>query len=251
MAITLKSHREIALMHQAGRILASILAELSTAARPGMTTRELDHLACRWIQEAGAEPVFLGYRGYPACLCTSVNDEVLHGIPGSRRLQAGDLLSLDLGLRFHGLVVDAAVTVIVGDSVHPEAARLITATEEAFWAGCAAAQPGNRVGDIGAAIEHVARRYGYAVIADYGGHGVGLGLHEEPSVPNTGPAGRGPLLRAGMTLAIEPMLTNGSGETVVRPDGWTVVTKDGGLATHYEHTVLVSETGPIVLTMAE
>lgn len=247
MPVTLKSAREIELMRAAGRIAAIVLDELKAIARPGITTAELDKLACERTRELGGRPAFLGYRGYPACLCTSVNEQVLHGIPGKRTLGDGDLLSLDVGVEYRGLYVDAAVSLVVGtgDSL---AYRLVAAAEGAFRAGLEMAYPGRRLGDLGAAIEAYARAQGFSVIVGYSGHGVGLALHEEPSVPNTGPAGRGIRLRPGMTLAVEPMLSAGSPETVVAEDGWTVSTRDGSLAAHYEHTVWISPEGPVILT---
>lgn len=247
MPVTLKSAREIELMRAAGRIAAIVLDELKVIARPGITTGELDKLACERIRELGGRPAFLGYRGYPACLCTSVNEQVLHGIPGKRTLQDGDLLSLDVGVEYRGLYVDAAVSLIVGtgDSL---AYRLVAAAEGAFRAGLEIAYPGRRLGELGAAIEAYVRAQGFSVIVGYSGHGVGLALHEEPSVPNTGPAGRGIRLRPGMTLAVEPMVSAGSPETVVAADGWTVSTRDGSLAAHYEHTIWISPEGPVILT---
>lgn len=247
MSIVLKSPREIECMRQAGRIVALVLAELRTAAQAGVTTATLDRLASEIITREGGEPAFRGYRGYPATICTSVNDEVLHGIPGRRVLRAGDLLKLDVGVRWQGMYADAAVSVVVGRGSQL-AYRLVEVVEEAFWAGYTMARPGRYLGDIGAAIEEIVRRNGFSVIEGYAGHGVGRALHEEPSLPNHAEAGRGILLRSGMTLAIEPMISAGSGQTLVKRDGWTVVTRDGSLAAHYEHTVWISESGPVILT---
>ncbi len=234
-------------MRQAGRIVALVIAELCRIAQPGITTAELDRLASDIIVREGGESAFRGYRGYPASICTSVNDEVLHGIPGRRVLREGDLLKLDVGVRWQGLFADAAVSLVIGRGsqlVH----RLVEVVEEAFWAGYAMARPGRYLGDIGAAIEEIVRRNGFSVIEGYAGHGVGRALHEEPSVPNRGEAGCGILLRSGMTLAIEPMISAGGGQTRLKRDGWTVVTRDGSLAAHYEHTVWISESGPVILT---
>uniref|UniRef100_A0A7C2WKH3 Methionine aminopeptidase n=2 Tax=Thermorudis TaxID=1649508 RepID=A0A7C2WKH3_9BACT len=247
MPVTLKSAREIELMRAAGRIAATVLDELRAVARPGVTTGELDALACERIRELGGRPAFLGYRGYPACICTSVNEQVLHGIPGKRVLRDGDLLSLDVGVEYRGLYVDAAVSLVVG-TPSSLAQRLVAAAEGAFRAGLEVAYPGQRLGDLGAAIEAYVRAQGFSVITGYSGHGVGLDLHEEPSVPNTGPAGRGIRLRPGMTLAVEPMLSAGGPETVVADDGWTVSTRDGSLTAHYEHTIWIGSEGPVILT---
>ncbi|MCS7246333.1 MAG: type I methionyl aminopeptidase [Thermomicrobium sp.] len=247
MSIVLKSSADLERMRHAGRIAALVLRTLRDAAKPGVTTGALDDLASAIILREGAEPAFRGYRGFPATICTSVNHEVLHGIPGRRVLHDGDVLKIDVGVRWRGFHADAAITVIVGRA-SPLASRLVSVTEEAFWAGYAAARAGNRLGDIGAAIEEVVRRNGFAVIEGYSGHGVGRDLHEEPSVPNMGIAGRGLVLRAGMTLAIEPMVSAGDGRTRIKRDGWTVVTEDGSLAAHYEHTVWISPDGPVVLT---
>lgn len=249
MALVLKSAREIELMRVAGQIAATVLAELSVAATPGVTTGELDRLACERIRQLGGRPAFLGYRGYPGCVCTSVNEQVLHGIPGPRVLAAGDVLSLDVGVEYHGLCVDTAVSLVVGDG-DPRAHRLVAVAEGAFWAAMGVAHPGRRVGEIGAAIESYVRAAGFTVIRGYAGHGVGQSLHEDPTVPNTGPAERGPRLRTGMTIAVEPMVSMGAPETVVASDGWTVSTRDGSLTAHYEHTVWISADGPVILTTA-
>lgn len=247
MPVVLKSAREVELMRVAGQIAATVLDELEQAARPGVTTAGLDELACARIRERGGRPAFLGYRGYPACICTSVNEVVLHGIPGKRVLREGDLLSLDLGVEYRGVFVDAAVSLVVGRG-NELAQRLVAAVEGAFRAGLEMAVPGRRLGDIGAAIEAYARLQGFSVIEGYAGHGIGLALHEEPTVPNTGPAGRGMRLRPGMTVSIEPMLSAGRPETVVASDGWTVSMRDGSLSAHYEHTVWISPDGPVILT---
>jgi len=249
MSIVLKSASEIERMRRAGEIVARVLAELRSLARPGLATAALDARAREIIASEGGRPSFLGYRGYPAAICTSVNDEVLHGLPGPRRLRDGDLLKIDVGVEWGGLHADAAISTIIGRG-SLVAQRLVQAAEEAFWAAVAVARVGARLGDIGAAVEGVVRRYGFAVIEGYSGHGIGRSLHEEPSVPNWGERGRGILLRAGMTLAIEPMVCAGNGRTRVKRDGWTVVTADGSLAAHYEHTVWITDDGPVVLTQA-
>jgi methionyl aminopeptidase len=247
MPIVLKSLREIDAMRHAGQIVALVLEELRENVRPGVTTGDLDRLAAAVMAREGGRSAFLGYRGFPAHICTSVNEQVLHGIPGRRVLRDGDLLKLDVGIEWHGLCADAAISVVVGRG-NRVAEQLVAVAEEAFWAGFAQARPGKHVGDIGAAIAAVIRRAGFAVIEGYAGHGVGRALHEEPSVPNDGQPGEGVLLRSGMTLAIEPMLAAGSGKTRVLRDGWTVVTLDGRLAAHFEHTVWVRDDGPMVLT---
>lgn len=247
MTVIVKSFGEIELMRRAGQLAAVILAELRAASRPGITTKELDRLAARMLRSYGGKPAFLGYRGYPATICASVNDEVLHGIPGRRVLREGDLVKIDIGVEVAGLFADAAVSFVVGEG-EPLVERLVSVTEQAFWAGVEKAWSGNRIGDIGAAIEDVVRRNGFTIVEGFAGLGIGRSLHENPTVPNVGPAGRGLLLRSGMTLAIEPMVSAGTGQTRVKKDGWTVVTEDGSLAAHYEHTVLVSEEGPVILT---
>ncbi len=234
-------------MRRAGGIVALVLAELRERARPGVTTAALDARARELIEQHGGTPSFLGYRGFPGAICTSINQEVLHGIPGRRRLREGDLLKIDVGVMWGGLHADAAISVVVGRGSRI-AEALVRAAEEAFWAGCTAARVGKHIGDVGAAIQEVVRAYGFAVIEGYTGHGIGRDLHEEPAVPNWGEPGQGMLLREGMTLAIEPMVSAGAGATRVKRDGWTVVTVDGSLAAHYEHTVWITKEGPVVLT---
>ena len=214
---------------------------------PGVTTGELDDAAAETIRDAGAAASFLGYRGYPASICASVNDEVLHGIPGRRELRDGDIVSIDVGVMLDGFHADAAFTQGVGE-IDAEAARLIKVTELAFWRGIATLTPGERLGDMAAAIQSCVEEAGFSVVRDYAGHGVGRSLHEDPSAPNWGSAGSGSLVREGMTLAIEPMVTTGSPEVRVLEDGWTVVTVDGGLAAHFEHTVAIASGGRMVLT---
>ncbi|HET9030513.1 MAG TPA: type I methionyl aminopeptidase [Candidatus Aquilonibacter sp.] len=246
--VTLKSAREIETMRRSGKITAKVLAGLMQAARPGMTTGELDAMAEKGIRELGGIPTFKGYHGYTASICTSVNDEVVHGIPGSYVLKDGDLLSIDIGTTFEGYVSDSAVTVGVG-TISPEAQRLLDVTQECLMVGIAQMRAGNHVGDIGAAVQKHAESHGYGVVRELVGHGVGTAMHEEPQVPNYGKAGTGILLRPGLVLAIEPMITQGGHEVEILKDGWTVVTADGKLAAHFEHTIAVTDEGPKILTL--
>ena len=247
MSVSLKSPREIAIMRQSGAIVGEVLAMLRDAAVPGVTTADLDERARELIEARGGRPSFLGYDGFPGSICASINEEILHGIPAEIRLRNGDVLSVDVGVELHGYHTDAAATFVVGTG-SDIARELIAATEEAFRAGARQARAGNRIGDIGAAIAGVAAQAGFHVIEQYAGHGVGTELHEEPDVPNEGEAGTGIKLRSGMTLAIEPMLTVGSGATDMMDDDWTVVTEDDAIAAHYEHTVLVTDGAPEILT---
>lgn len=248
--IIFKSEDEIALMREAGKRLAEVLRLLTERARPGMTTGELDAVAARKIQELGCQPSFLGYHGYPGHICVSVNDEVVHGIPGRRVLKDGDIAGMDAGLIYKGFQADAAVTVGLGQ-ISADAARLIETTERAIRAGIAAGRGGARLSDISAAIQEVAEAAGFSVVREYVGHGIGRAMHEDPQIPNFGPAGRGPVLRRGMALAIEPMVNNGSWRTKVAPDNWTVSTADGSLSAHFEHTIAITEGEPEVLTQFE
>lgn len=238
---------ELAAMRCAGRVVAEVLERLRAAVRPGVTTARLDALAEAWILERGGRPAFKGYRGYPASICASVNDQVVHGIPGPRVLAEGDIISLDVGVVIAGYYADAAVSLAVGAAA-PETLRLLAAGEAALAAGIRAVRAGARIGDIGQAVEDAAAAAGFAVVRDYVGHGIGREMHEAPQVPNYGPAGVGPELRPGMTLAIEPMLTGGAAEVAVAADHWTVVTVDGSWAVHFEHTVVVTEGEAEVLT---
>ncbi len=237
-------------MRQAGRIVATVLDTLSRRLRPGMKTKELDVIAAGEVGRLGAKPSFKGYRGFPANLCVSINDEVVHGIPGERILRQGDIVSLDLGAIFKGFQGDAAVTVGVGE-IDPEARRLIEATEGALEAGIAAARAGARLGDISAAIQSCAESRGYSVVREYSGHGIGRHMHEEPQIPNYGLAGMGPLLEEGMTLALEPMVNMGDWHTRVGDDQWTVLTADGSLSAHFEHTIVITGEEAEVLTARE
>jgi methionyl aminopeptidase len=253
MGIEIKSEREIVLMRQAGSIVAEILKILSGQIQPGMKTKEIDNIAVRELKRLGAESSFKGYRGYPATVCVSVNDEIVHGIPGDRVMKNGDIVALDFGAIYQGFQGDAAVTVPVGKT-SPEGMRLIEATRGALENGIAAARAGARLGDVTAAIEGYARARGYSVVREYTGHGIGRQMHEDPQIPNsTEPpyglkAGTGPVLKKGMTLALEPMLNAGGWHTRVADDRWTVLTADGSLSAHFEHTIAIDNTEPEVLT---
>jgi methionyl aminopeptidase len=246
--IVLKSAREIAAMREAGRIVARVLEMIGAAVRPGVTTAELDALAEREIRKAGAIPAFKGYHGFPGSICASVNDEVVHGIPGSRRLAAGDIVSIDVGAILNGYVGDGAHTFKVG-RVTPEAERLLATTRAALAAGIAAARCGGRLSDISHAVQSEVERAGFSTVRSYCGHGIGREMHEDPQVPNFGPPGRGAKLEPGMVLAIEPMVTTGGFEVVVDDNNWTVRTLDGGLSAHFEHTVAITLAGPAILTL--
>jgi methionyl aminopeptidase len=234
-------------MREAAVIVVETLDALERAVVPGLKTKELDRIAHERIVRSGAQPAFLGYRGFPASVCVSVNDEIIHGIPGERRLCEGDIVSLDLGAVVDGYFGDGARTVAVG-VVSEEARSLMRTTEEALWQGISMCTPGKRVGDIGHAVEQHAQGRGYSVVRDYVGHGIGTSLHEEPQIPNYGPPGRRARLAAGMCLAIEPMVNAGSAAVRVLDDGWTAVTADGSLSAHFELTVAVMEQGPWVLS---
>jgi methionyl aminopeptidase len=245
--MTIKNEAEIQKMEAAGQLVAYIHSRIEPIIQPGVTTKELDDLARDIIKERGAKSSFLGYHGYPAHICASVNDEIVHGIPGKRRLNDGDIISVDIGVILDGFNGDSAWTYAVG-TISPEAALLMEQTEEALNRAVAAAATGNRLGAIGHAVEAYARPLGRGIVKDYGGHGIGRAMHEDPHVPNIGSPERGVIMRTGLTLAIEPMLTNGSEDTKTMRDGWTVKTKDGSLSTHFEHTVAVTPEGGRVLT---
>lgn len=236
-------------MRQAGRLVARVLEELTRAAVPGATTEELDALTERLIREGGGVPAFKGYRGFPASLCASINEQVVHGIPSDRCLREGDLLSLDVGAFVKGYCGDATVTVAVGGSPDPATARLLEAGRGALAAGIGQCRPGQRLTDIGDAIQRFAEARGFSVVRDYVGHAIGQAMHEDPQVPNFGPAGHGPALKAGMALAIEPMVNEGTFEVECLEDGWTVVTRDRKRSVHFEHTVAIVEGGPDILTL--
>jgi methionyl aminopeptidase len=245
--MTIKNEAEIQKMEAAGQLVAYIHSRVEPLIQPGVTTKELDDLARDIIKERGAKSSFLGYHGYPAHICTSVNDEIVHGIPGKRRLNDGDIISVDIGVILDGFNGDSAWTYGVG-TISPEAELLMQQTEEALYRAVAAAATGNRLGAIGHAVETYARPLGRGIVKEYGGHGIGRAMHEDPHVPNVGSPERGVIMRTGLTLAIEPMLTNGSEDTKTMRDGWTVKTRDGSLSTHFEHTVAVAPEGGRVLT---
>ena len=248
MNIPLKNAEELAAMRVSCRMAAEVLAAVAAAVAPGVTTGELDLLARRLIEERKARPSFLGYRKYPAAMCISVNDEVIHGIPGRRVVQPGDVVSLDVGVLKGGFHGDCATTVMVGVT-DPEVIRLVEATRRALAAAVAAARPGGRLSDVSHAVQGIAEASGCSVVRDFVGHGVGRHLHEDPQIPNYGKPGRGPVLRPGMTLAIEPMVNLGGGAVRVLDDGWTVVTKDGRPSAHFEHTVAVLGESVEILTV--
>ncbi len=247
-SIQIKSPDQLAVMRQAGLVVALALQAASAAVRPGVSTRELDAIARECIASNGATSSFLGYHGFPAVICTSVNDEVVHGIPGDRVLVAGDLISIDCGAIVDGWHGDAAVSVPVG-AVSDSVSALSAATQASLWAGLRQARAGNRLSDIGHAVELSLTTAGdYGIVEDYTGHGIGTSMHMHPPIPNYGKPGKGPVLKVGMALAIEPMATLGSAEVAVLSDGWTVVAISGAPAAHWEHTVAITEAGPWVLT---
>ena len=248
--ITIKSPREIELIRKSGKITAKTLSRLIEAAKPGVTTKELDRIAEDSIRSMGGVPTFKGYNGYPSSICTSVNNQVVHGIPNARILRDGDLLSIDIGTTLEGYVSDSAVTLAVG-AVSANARRLLNVTQECLMLGIAQMKIGNQLGDIGAAVQKHAEAHGFGVVRDLVGHGIGTKMHEEPQVPNYGKAGQGIELRAGLVLAVEPMITEGTWRVRTLKDGWTVVTEDGKLAAHFEHTIAVTEEGPRILTLRD
>jgi len=245
--IILKSQEEIEKMSRACRIVGETLAFLRDKIRPGVTTRQIDRFADEYIRTADAMPAFKGYRGYPATICASVNSEVIHGIPSERILEEGDILGVDLGAYKDGFYGDAAFTFPLG-RISSEAERLLKVTEEALYKGIRQAIEGNRVSDISHSIQRHAENNGYSVVRAFVGHGIGRDLHEDPQIPNFGPPNRGPRLKAGMTLAIEPMVNDGGHEVMILDDGWTAVTLDGGLSAHFEHTILITDDEPKILT---
>jgi len=247
MSIIIKTDEEIDAMRQAGRIVAAILEILSKQIKAGTETRELDNIVAREVKRRGAKSSFQGYRGFPANLCVSVNDEIVHGIPGKRVLREGDIVSLDFGAIFKGFQADAAVTVAVG-KVNEKAKGLIETTEGALETGINAARSGARLGDISATIQSYAESRGYSVVREYTGHGIGREMHEEPQIPNFGLPGSGPVLKKGMTFALEPMVNVGDWRTRVGDDHWTVFTADGSLSAHFEHTIAITDGEPEVLT---
>jgi methionyl aminopeptidase len=250
MSVTIKSERELSVMREAGRIVANTLQELRETVRPGMTTKDLDRIAERSVRAQGAIPAFPFINNFPGTLCTSVNEEVVHGIPGKRVLREGDLVKIDVGAIYQGYHGDAAVTVPVGQ-ISDEARRLVNVTEQALAEGILAARNGGFLHDIGAAIQEYVEPFGFSVVRQYVGHGVGRELHEEPNVPHFRQPARGIKLRPGMTFTIEPMINAGTFETDLLPDKWTVVTRDHRLSAQFEHTVAIREDGPEILTIAE
>jgi methionyl aminopeptidase len=248
VAVVIKSTREIALMRQAGSIVAAVLDILSGRVEPGLKTKELDAVAARETAARGAIPSFKDYHGYPANLCVSVNNEIVHGIPGERIIKEGDLVKLDFGVVYEGYQGDAAITVGAGQ-LSPLAQKLLEVTQKALMAGIARARAGGRLGDIGAAIDESAAANGFSAVRDYTGHGIGREMHEDPQVPNFGVRGAGMLLKKGMTLALEPMVNTGGWPTKVGSDGWVVYTADGSLSAHFEHTIAITEGEPEILTL--
>ena len=246
--IVCKSPAELGKMRTANQLVAQILEDLAAMVAPGVTTAHLDAVAEAKVRAAGAEPAFKGYRGYPATLCASVNEQVVHGIPSGKPLVAGDIVSLDMGVKLDGYYGDSAVTVPVG-AVSEDVRALLRVTQEALAKGIAQVKIGGRVSDIGHAIQAYVEAHGFSVVREFVGHGIGASLHEEPQIANYGEPGRGPRLAEGMTLAIEPMVNMGRPAVKVLADGWTAVTKDGSLSAHFEHTVAVTKDGPLVLTM--
>jgi methionyl aminopeptidase len=245
--IILKSKSEIEKMTVACRIVAEVLEVLARAVRPGLTTLELDSLAERSIRTRGGVPAFKGYRGFPNTLCVSLNEQVVHGIPSKRRLRAGDIIGLDLGAKWEGYYGDAAVTIPVGQ-IPSETQNLLATAREALYIGIKEVSPGKHLSDISHAIQSYVETRGYNVVRTFVGHGIGTALHEEPQVPNFGPPGRGPRLKPGIVLAIEPMVNIGDADVEILNDGWTVVTADGQLSAHFEHTVAITDEGPQILT---
>lgn len=250
MSIIIKSDRDIELMRQAGKITAAARSLARQMIEPGVTTKAINKEVFSFIKKSGAEPTFLGYGGYPASVCISVNEQVIHGIPGNRRIEEGDIVSIDVGATYKGYVGDCAGTFPCG-KCSDEALDLIAATRQSFFEGIKYARQGCRVSDISAAVQSYAESRGYSVVRDYVGHGVGAKMHEEPEVPNFGRPGHGPRLVKGMTIAVEPMINAGGWEVRVLQDGWTVVTVDGKLSAHYENSILITDGEPEILTMAD
>jgi len=249
MAIVCKSAAEIERMRQSGRIVRQVLDHLRTVVAPGVTTMDLERIAEKKIAELGAKPAFKGYYDYPCVLCTSVNEEIVHGIPSEKRmLKAGDIVSIDCGVVLDGYYGDAAITVPVSETVEPGLRKLLTVTEESLYRGIEQAVVGNSVGDVGAAVQEHVEAAGFSVVREFVGHGIGTHLHEEPQVPNYGARGHGAKLREGMVLAIEPMVNYGKPGTRVLEDKWTAVTVDGSFSAHFEHCVAVTKDGPVILT---
>lgn len=252
--ITLKRPADVAAMRESGRLVAEAFALLKDAIRPGVTLRELDQQVTEFLKQRGAQPLYKGYRGnppshppFPGVICASVNDEICHGLPDKRSLREGDIVGIDIGLKYKGYCGDACVTFAVG-AIPPAAQRLLDVTQECLRRGIAAAQVGRYLSDIGAVIQAYAESQGFSVVREWGGHGIGRNLHEPPSVPHTGPAGQGPHLRPGMVFTIEPMINAGKPDWKLLNDGWTVVTADGLLSAQFEHTIAIAEKGPTILS---
>src|SRR5271167_200437 len=249
MSIVCKSHSEIDKMRRSGRIVRQVLEAAKELVAPGVSTMDLERVAERKIRELGAKPAFKGYYDYPCVLCTSVNDEIVHGIPSERRLlKAGDIVSIDCGVVLDGYYGDAAITVPVGDPISPELQKLLQVTRESLFRGIEAARAGNTVGDVGAAVQQHVEANGFSVVREFVGHGIGTRLHEDPQVPNYVTPGHGTKLRDGMVLAIEPMVNVGGPGTRLLDDKWTAVTEDGSYSAHFEHCIAVTKTGPVILT---
>jgi methionyl aminopeptidase len=249
VAVVLKSSQEIEKMRRAGQVVREVLELVRGLVRPGATTLDLEKAAEARCNELGAKPAFKGYHGFPCVLCTSVNSEVVHGIPSAKRvLKEGEIVSVDFGAFVDGYCGDAAITVPVGEKIDPETARLMKVTEASLHAAIGVVRPGATLGDVGFAVQKVVEAAGFSVVRDFVGHGIGVHMHEDPQVPNFGEAGRGMKLRAGMVIAIEPMVNAGKPDVVVLEDGWTAVTADGSMSAHFEHTVAVTATGAKILT---
>lgn len=245
--VHLKTEREISKIRKASQIVARTLQVLGEHVQEGMTTKELDKIAESEIRKDGATPAFKGYRGFPATLCVSVNEEIIHGIPSGKKLRKGDIVGLDLGAVWQGFYGDAARTFAVGE-ISDEARKLTQVTEESLWIGIEQARAGNRVGDIGYAVQQHVEAHGYSVVREFVGHGIGRSLHEDPQVPNYGKQGHGHRLKPGLVLAIEPMVCMGSNEVRMLEDNWTAVTKDGSLSAHFEHSIAITNNGPVILS---
>lgn len=245
--IILKSDRELQYLYDAGQVVANTHKELKKALKPGMTTKELDSIAEDYILKCQATPTFKGYNGFPASICASVNDEVVHGIPSLRQVKSGDIISIDIGATLNGYVGDSAVTLPVGE-IDSEVQRLLDVTEESLYKGIEQAQVNNRLSDISHAVQEHAESKGFSVVRDFVGHGIGRNMHEDPQVPNYGRPGRGPRLKAGMAIAIEPMLNMGTYEVDTLANNWTVVTRDNKLSAHFEHSIAITDDGPWILT---
>jgi methionyl aminopeptidase len=249
VAVVLKSSQEIEKMRRAGAVVREVLELVRGLVKPGVTTLDLEKAAEARIKELGAKPAFKGYHGFPCVLCTSIDNEIVHGIPSAKRiLKEGEIVSVDCGAVLEGFFGDAAITVPVGKKIDPTTARLVKATEASLYAAIAVVRPGATLGDVGAAVQKVVEAEGFSVVRDYVGHGIGVHMHEDPQVPNFGEAGRGMKLRAGMVIAIEPMVNVGGPDVVVLGDGWTAITADGSMSAHFEHSVAVTATGSRILT---